>query len=136
MKILLVHNKYQQPGGENVVFESEGELLSNNGHFVERLIFDNADIKTIIDKFFSGLKTIHNPVSARMLREKIEHFNPDIIHVHNFVPLASPSIFSVAQEFDVPIILTLHNYRLICPSATLLYHGKIYEKSIHSVFPM
>jgi len=136
MKILLVHNKYQQPGGENVVFESEGELLSNNGHFVERLIFDNTTIKTFIDKCLSGLKTIYNPASARMLREKIDHFNPDIIHVHNFVPLASPSIFSVAQKFGVPIIHTLHNYRLICPSATLVHNGKIYERSIHSAFPM
>jgi glycosyltransferase involved in cell wall biosynthesis len=135
MKILLVHNKYQQPGGENVVFESEGELLSNHGHFVERMVFDNSTIKTFVDRSLAGLKLIYNPASARALRRKIEHFNPDIIHVHNFVPLISPSIFSVAKEFDVPIVLTLHNYRLICPSATLLYKGKIYERSIHSVFP-
>jgi len=136
MKILLVHNKYQQPGGENVVFETEGELLSSNGHFVERLTFDNAEIKTWVDKCLSGLKVIYNPASARKFREKIEHFNPDIIHVHNFVPLVSPSIFSVAKKFGIPIILTLHNYRLICPSATLVYKGKIYEQSIHSVFPI
>ena len=135
MKILLVHNKYKQPGGENVVFESEGELLSNNGHFVERLVFDNSSIKTFIDKCLSGLKAIYNPVSAQKLKEKIERFKPDIIHVHNFVPLVSPSIFYVAKKFNIPTILTLHNYRLICPSATLLYKGKIYERSVHSVFP-
>src|SRR5258705_8708503 len=136
MKILLIHNMYKQPGGENSIFQSEGELLSRYGHFVERLVFDNAKIKSIADKLLSGLKIIYNPESARELKRKIEHFNPDIIHVHNFVPLASPAIFFVAKKYNVPVILTLHNYRLICPSATLFYKRKIYEKSIRSIFPV
>jgi len=136
MKILLVHNLYKQPGGENVVFESEGELLSRYGHFVERLVFDNSTIRTFVDRLLSGLKVIYNPESARRLKEKISHFNPDIIHVHNFIPLISPSVFFVAKKFNIPIILTLHNYRLICPSATLVYKGKIYERSIRTVFPL
>lgn len=136
MKILLVHNLYKQPGGENVVFESEGELLSKHGHFVERLVFDNSTIKTFFDRLLSGVKVIYNPESARRLKEKIDHFNPDIIHVHNFIPLVSPSVFFVAKKFNIPIILTLHNYRLICPSATLVYKGKIYERSIHKIFPL
>lgn len=134
MRILLVHNKYKQPGGENVVFESEGELLSSNGHLVEQLIFDNSTINTFLDKLLSGLKVIYNPVSARKLREKIQDFGPDIIHVHNFLPLVSPSIFFAAKKSGIPTILTLHNYRLICPSATLVFKGKIYERSIQSVF--
>jgi glycosyltransferase involved in cell wall biosynthesis len=79
---------------------------------------------------------VHNPGSTRKIREKIEHFNPDIIHVHNFFPLVSPSIFALAKRINIPIILTLHNYRLICPSATLVHSGKIYERSIHSFFPI
>src|SRR5882672_8526316 len=111
MKILLIHNKYkQEPGGETFVFQAEGELLSRYGHFVERLVFDNGKIKTMLDKFFSALKIIYNPESARELRKKIESFNPDIIHVHNFVPLASPAIFYVAKRYGIPVILTLHNY--------------------------
>ncbi|MBI1767592.1 MAG: glycosyltransferase family 4 protein [Bacteroidetes bacterium] len=136
MKILLIHNKYKQPGGEDNVFESEGELLSKHGHFVERLVFENSTIRTFVDEYLSGLKAIYNPQSAWEFRDKIMHFNPDIIHVHNFVPLVSPAIFFVAKEFNIPIILTLHNYRLICPSATLVYKGKIYEQSIHSLFPV
>ena len=137
MKILLIHNKYkQEPGGETFVFQAEGELLSRHGHFVERLVFDNGKIKTILNKCLSALRIIYNPESARQLRKKIESFNPDIIHVHNFVPLASPAIFYVAKRYRVPVILTLHNYRLICPSATLFHNQKIYEKSINSIFPM
>src|SRR6185436_19068649 len=102
MRILLVHNKYKQPGGENVVFESEGELLSSNGHFVERLVFDNSTIETFYDRLLSGIKSIYNPESSRKLKEKIQSFQPDIIHVHNFVPLVSPSVFYVAKRYHIP----------------------------------
>ena len=135
MRILLVHNKYQQAGGEDKVFESEGELLANHHHVVERLEFDNKEIRTKADKVLSGLSGIYNLRSGSILQQKIIEFRPDIIHVHNFVPLASPSIFFVAKRNNVPVVLTLHNYRLICPSATLFYDHGIYERSIRSLFP-
>jgi glycosyltransferase involved in cell wall biosynthesis len=136
MRILLIHNYYQQAGGEDTIFQTESELLASHGHVIERLAFDNKTIKTFFDKIFSGLRLIYNPASARALKKRIEVFNPDIIHVHNFVPIASPSIFFVAKKLNIPVVLTLHNYRLICPSATLFHNGKIYEKSIRSLFPL
>jgi glycosyltransferase involved in cell wall biosynthesis len=136
MRILLLHNKYQQAGGEDKVFESEGELLSSNNNVVERLVFDNKDIATVLDKALSGIMSIYNFRSAKLLEQKIIEFKPDIIHVHNFLPLASPSIFFIAKRNKIPVVLTLHNYRLICPSSTLFYNGRIYEKSIHSLFPL
>ncbi len=135
MKILLVHNKYQQAGGEDAVFESESALLIENMQEVDRLIFDNKEISTSIDKMLSGIKVFYNSSSGRQLQEKILSFVPDIIHVHNFVPLASPAIFYVAHKNKIPVIVTLHNYRLICPSATLFFNQRIYEKSVHSIFP-
>ncbi|HZX74027.1 MAG TPA: glycosyltransferase, partial [Cyclobacteriaceae bacterium] len=135
MKILLIHNQYQQPGGEDSVFKAERELLSKYGHKVEYMIYHNSAIKTLLDKVVFGLKTIYNPDSAKALANKIRDFNPDVIHVHNFLPIVSPSILFTAKKHSIPVVLTLHNYRLICPSATLFYHGKIYEKSIHSQFP-
>src|SRR5688500_11160630 len=137
MKILIIHNKYKEAGGgEDAVFYAERELLSRYRHVVDDLIFDNNEIKTTIDKLLSGFKLIYNPTSARMLRRKIEEFSPDVIHVHNFVPLASPSIFFVAKEYNVPVVVTLHNYRLICPSTNLFHKNRIYEKSIHRLFPL
>ncbi len=136
MRILLLHNKYQYAGGEDKVFESEGELLSNHNHQVERLIFDNSLIATGFDKLMSGIMGIYNFKSASVVNKKMKEFKPDILHVHNFVPLASPSVFYVAKRHKVPVILTLHNYRLICPSATLYHNHRIYEKSIHSFFPI
>lgn len=136
MKILLIHNKYQQVGGEDTVFHAEGELLQNNGHLVEFLVFDNKEIITWFDKLLSGIYLIYNPVSARTLRRKIKLLDPDVIHIHNFVPLASPSVFFVAKEFDKPVVLTLHNYRLLCPSTTLYVNNQIYERSIDKYFPL
>jgi glycosyltransferase involved in cell wall biosynthesis len=135
MRVLLVHNKYQQYGGEDGVFKSEGELLKQHGDEVADLIFDNKEIKTILDKILSGIGSLYNFKSARRLEEKIRDFKPDVIHVHNFFPLASPSIFYVAKRKNVPIVMTLHNYRLMCPSTTLFYDGKIYEKSVGSLVP-
>ena len=135
MKILLIHNKYQQPGGEDAVFKSESDLLSRHGHTVEHMIYDNSIIKTLADKCLSGIRTIYNPVSARAIQKRIEQFSPNLIHVHNFVPLVSPSVLFVANKNNIPVVITLHNYRLICPSATLFHNNRVYEKSIHSIFP-
>jgi len=136
MRILLIHNEYTQYGGEDAVFQTEGELLTNYGHVVERLTFDSKKINSFFDKCLSILKMFYNPQSARSLRNKIEEFKPDVIHVHNFFPLASPSIFFVAKKYNIPIVATLHNYRLICPSAMLYHKHKIYEKSSEAIFPL
>lgn len=136
MRILVIHNRYTQYGGEDSVFETETELLSRQGHFVERLIFESKEVQSFFSKCMVMLKMFYNPESARLLRSKIENFRPDVIHVHNFFPVASPSIFFVANRYNVPIIATLHNYRLVCPSAMLYYQNEIYENSLQSVFPL
>ncbi len=135
MRILILHNLYKQAGGEDAVFRAERGLLRRYGHEVDEILFDNADIKTFYDTWITGLKLIYNPDSTRSISDKINSFEPDIIHVHNFLPLMSPSVFFVARKRKIPVVLTLHNYRLICPSATLYFDGQIYEKSIHSIFP-
>ena len=136
MRILLIHNKYQLVGGEDSVFESECRLLSAYGHEVDRMVFDNREITGGLSKWTSGIRGIYNRRSARRVQEKINEHRPDIIHVHNFVPLASPSVFYVAARNSIPAILTLHNYRLICPSATLFYKGSLYTRSINRLFPV
>lgn len=136
MRILLIHNQYKQHGGEDAVFSSESDLLLSNGHAVEHLLYNNTSIKTFFDKCMSGIWAIYNPESARVLKTKIRNFNPDVIHIHNFLPLVSPSVLFIAKKHNIPVVLTLHNYRLICPSAILFFKGHIYEKSIHSIFPI
>ena len=136
MKVLVVHNTYQQKGGEDTVFESEVELLKSNGIIVDTLLYDNHEIKSSIDKIKTGIFAFYSPKGKKKITQKIREFQPDVIHVHNFFPLASPSIFFVANKLNIPIVMTLHNYRLICPSAYLFYNGKIYEENIHKKFPL
>lgn len=136
MRILLIHNKYKQPGGEDGVFKAEGELLASFGHTVDGIVLDNSVIGGFLNKCLNGLRLLYNPKSAKLISKKIESFKPDVIHVHNFVPLVSPAVFWVADRYKVPVVLTLHNFRLICPSATLFHKNFVYEDSLKSVFPI
>jgi len=136
MKILLLHNTYQHKGGEDSVFENEYKLLVKNENEVEKLLFSNDSIHTALDKLKVGISSIYSKNSAETLREKIHSFKPDIIHVHNFFPVASPSIFYVADELNVPIVMTLHNYRLVCPNALLFRKNEVCEKCIDKKFPL
>jgi glycosyltransferase involved in cell wall biosynthesis len=136
LRILLLHNFYQQPGGEDAVFRAERDLLRAHGHPVETLEFHNQALGTgIWAKLKAGLLGFYNPASARRLRQAIEDFQPDIIHIHNLFPVASPAVLWAARQAGVPVVMTLHNYRLICPGALLYADGQVYEKSVHQLFP-
>ena len=131
----MVHNRYRYQGGEDAVFQAESRLLSDHGHIVHQLVFDNKNIPDSFDRYVQGIRGIYNADSARILQKLIIDFKPDIIHVHNFFPLASPSIFYVAKRNHIPIVVTLHNFRLVCPSGTLYYDGKIYEENVRRLIP-
>lgn len=131
MKILLIHSYYNYKGGEDAVFEQETELLATQ-HEVRKLVFKNNE--SIYGLFRFALSLWNFPV-AKTLRNSILRFKPDIIHIHNWHFATGPIIIRTAKKLDIPVILTLHNYRLLCPSATLLYNGAIYKSSINSKFP-
>jgi len=136
MKILLIHNQYQHRGGEDTVFESEQKLLSKMGETVDTLLFNNDNIDSTINKIKFGLYSFYNPSSSSLLEEKINSFNPDIVHIHNFFPIASPSIFYVANKKNIPVVMTLHNYRLICPNAMFFREGRVCENCISKSFSL
>lgn len=136
MRILQIHNKYQQYGGEDAVLKLEYELLLQHGHIVEQLYFDNNSIQSVIDKLSLIYKTIYNNQSKKIVNQKIFDFKPDIIHVHNFFPLASPSIFYAAKKIKIPVVMTFHNYRLICANAELYRNHKPCFDCIQKTFPL
>jgi glycosyltransferase involved in cell wall biosynthesis len=123
MRILLVHNRYQQAGGEDRVFERERALLQEAGHEVETYERDNHEIgergtaRTALDAIWS--RQSHAEAGALIAR-----FRPDVLHAHNTFPLVSPSVFHAAQTQGVPVVQTLHNFRLACLNATLLRDGQ------------
>jgi glycosyltransferase involved in cell wall biosynthesis len=137
MRILQIHNKYKIPGGEDVLFLAEHDLLVENGHTVEKLYFDNKNIsETWLSKLKTGIQCIFNLSSAKIVQKTITRFKPDIIHVQNFYPLLSPSVFFVANWNCVPIIATINNYRLICASAILYRNQHVCEDCVKKKFPI
>jgi glycosyltransferase involved in cell wall biosynthesis len=137
MRVLFVHNHYQQPGGEDRAVELEAGLLENKGHSVKILFFDNHDIENSGVKKIIALKNLlNNSTSAVILRKTILEFKPDIIHVHNLFFVASPSILEEAGRLRIPLVMTLHNYRLICCNALLLRENKPCELCVKRDLPL
>jgi glycosyltransferase involved in cell wall biosynthesis len=136
MRILTLHNYYKQAGGEDTVFHAEAALLEQHGHQVERLTFSNKEVNSLSEKLKAALGVVYNPDSAKLVEERIKAFKPDVMHVHNFFPLLSPAVFYVANRLRIPVVMTLHNYRLVCPSALLYYNGQVRTENLHKTFPL
>jgi len=134
MKIILAHNHYQQLGGEDNIFEQESKILQMNGHTVFQFTVHNDDIKTM-SSLDIARKTIWNAQTYSLIKQLILKEKPDVIHFHNTFPLISPSVYYAAQEYHLPVVQTLHNYRLLCLNAQLLRNGNICEKCVNRAIP-
>ena len=124
MRVMLLHNTYQHPGGEDQVFAAEGALLEERGHDVERFTISN-DLINGMSRTALAASTIWNRDSYRTLRARFRATRPDVAHFHNTFPLLSPSALSAARDEGVPVVQTLHNYRLLCVNALLFRDGHI-----------
>ena len=120
MKIFLVHNSYLEPGGEDVVFQRESQLLKSAGHEVLEYRRSNHEIEQYSCVRRLGLlsRTVWARDTSREFRDLLHHDRPDIVHVHNTFLMISPSIYSACCDQNVPVVQTLHNYRLLCPAAS------------------
>lgn len=132
MKILLVHNRYQIPGGEDEVFRSEAGLLRSAGQEVFEYVRDNDEIQEygIWDKATLSFRTVWAWDSVRELTGILKREKPDVAHFHNTFPLISPASYHACQGAGVPVVQTLHNYRLYCPAATFLRGGHVCEECV------
>lgn len=137
MRILVVHNHYGNyaVGGEAQVMESEAGLLKEHGHVVMKYERTNAEIGE--GGFPGKLKAAWNSAWSRAsydaMGKIIREFRPDVMHVHNYWLLLTPSVFAAAKDCDVPTVLTLHNYRLICPGGQFLRNGRPCELCLDGV---
>jgi glycosyltransferase involved in cell wall biosynthesis len=129
MKVLICHNRYQQRGGEDSVFESETQLLRSFGHEVQTFERDNEGLQSV-GKLKLLADTIWSSASYAELTGEIKSFRPDIIHVHNTFARLSPSIYSAAARLHVPVVQTLHNFRLLCPQALLMRESRVCEDCV------
>lgn len=131
--VLIIHNYYQIPGGEDTVVSNEKHLLESNGHSVSLYSRNNSEIKSfsVIKKLLLPFGTIFNLKSFFDVRKIIKDNQIDIVHVHNTLNLVSPSVYYAAKSLHVPVVQTIHNFRLMCPGATLYRDGHICEDCLH-----
>ena len=125
-RILVVHNVYQQRGGEDAVVEAEVTLLKAHGHEVLEYRRDNAEIAGMSQFRLLG-DTLWSARASRDLVTSANRFAPDLVHVHNTFPLISPAIYWAAGRIAVPVVQTLHNFRLMCLNALFLRKGNVCE---------
>jgi len=137
MKILLVHNSYQQHGGEDTVVEQERQLLERAGHGVAVYQRSNHEIQdcSAVGRLQLPGRAVWATDSRREIVQLISQHQPEVVHVHNTFVVVSPSIYSACQEAQIPVVQTLHNYRLLCPAATFFRDGHVCEECVdHSLW--
>ncbi len=134
MKILMLHNRYLVPGGEEQATAAEVELLRDHGHEVELMEEDNRRVEQL-GSIRTAIRTIWSWESYKRVDDKLRTGNFDIMHVQNFFPLWSPSIYYAASRNRVPVIQTLHNYRLLCVNSLLFRDHHVCEECLGRALP-
>jgi glycosyltransferase involved in cell wall biosynthesis len=137
LKVLLVHNSYQERGGEDESFEAEKSLLLQNGHAVCEYVRSNLEIESYTWQKTAGLalRTISASDSVRDLRALISTEKPAIVHFNNTFPLISPAAYQAGREAGIPVIQNLRNYRLVCPNALFFRDHHVCEDCLGKLFP-
>lgn len=125
----MVHCAYQMHGGEDSVVQAEVALLREHGHDVRLMTRHNAEIGQM-PAWQVARDTIWSPRTGPDLREITLNWRPDVMHVHNTSLLISPSIFWAARQQGIPVVQTLHNFRMACLSATFLRNGQVCERCL------
>lgn len=132
MKILVIHNSYAKYSGEEAVVHSQVELLEQHGHDVLYYGRHSGELgERWWGKYMAFFTGLYNPISNRRVRKIIQQSKPDIVHVHNLFPSVSPSILPVISRMGLPIVMTVHNYRLICPNGLFYTKNQVCEKCSH-----
>lgn len=134
MRILQLHTRYRQPGGEDAVVRAEQAALKQAGHEVHQHIEDNPVSPVGAAVALAG--SLWNPLSARRVVDAVDAARPDVAHVHNTWFASSPSVLSALHRRQIPVVMTVHNYRLICANALFLRDGVPCEKCLdHGPWP-
>ena len=131
MKVLIIHTLYKLKGGEDSVVFNEMALLQQAGVETSLLQFTNTggNLAKLVQLPF-------NLSAYSKTKKKILAFKPDVVHIHNLHFAGSASVIYAIKAFNIPIVATLHNYRLLCPSATLFFNGKMFTASLNQKFPV
>lgn len=131
-RILQVHNFYQIPGGEDVVVRNEKRLLEEHGHKVYTYYRSNKELneKSVLGKLLLPFMAVYSFKTAREVKKLIRENEIDLVHVHNTLTVVSPSVFYAAFRCKVPVVQTLHNFRMLCPAGSFFRNNVICEECV------
>lgn len=122
MRVAIFHNRYIYRGGEDGVVDMEAELLRKAGHEVQLFIVDNRDeiAGSALGALRAGLRARWSPAVYDRVTAFLKRSPADVGHVHNFFPLLSPAVHAAISDLRIPVVQTLHNYRLLCANGMFL----------------
>lgn len=135
MRILSVHNRYQIRGGEDESRAAEERLLRDRGHQVESYEEHNDKIEQL-NRVEVALRTVWSTEAYHHVKQQLRQQPHDVVHVQNFFPLISPSVYYAAKQSGVPVVQTLRNYRLLCPNALFFRDGQVCEDCLGKFVPL
>ena len=129
MKILFIHNAYGKYSGEEAVVEVQMALLRKHGHEVQIYSRSSGDLGVhLYGKFLAFFTGLYNPGSVIRVKRLLHTFQPDVVHVHNLYPSVSPAVLPAIRKKGLPVVMTVHNYRLVCPNGLFYTKGAICER--------
>lgn len=134
MRILMMHSRYQQRGGEDISSRAEAELLRRGGHEVDLVEYDNHDVEKI-GKVRTAIRTIWSYPAVADVTQRLSNKRYDILHVQNYFPLISPAVLLVAARMGVATVQALRNYRLMCAAGQLFRNGEDCEDCVGKIAP-
>lgn len=124
MKILLVHNNYGKYSGEEAVVDKMATMLQSLGYDVAQLRMSTEGLRdSTVGKIKGFVAGIHSPAGVRAMREALRREKPDVVNVHNLYPFISPAALRECKRAGVSVIMTVHNFRLICPTGLFMRDG-------------
>lgn len=131
MKVLLVHNDYGKYSGEEAVVDKMAAVFAGLGYDVAQLRMTTAGLRESFSGKVRGfLSGIYCPSGVRAMRKALQHEKPDVVNVHNLYPFISPAALRECKKAGVPVVMTIHNYRLICPTGLFMRNGTPCEECL------
>lgn len=125
MKILLVHNNYGKYSGEEAVVDKMAVMLKDAGHDVAQFRMSTAGMRESVSGKIRGFVSgIYCPSGVRAMRQALEREHPDAVNVHNLYPFISPAALRECKKAGVPVVMTIHNFRLMCPTGLFMRDGR------------
>jgi len=135
VNVLVLHNAYRQAGGEDAVVAREQALLAAHGHAVSVHVVSNERIHAPWTTLTAGWQAVYSRRAQREVAAAIARVRPEIVHVHNFFPLLTPSVYDACRAACVPVVQPLHNYRLSCVNAQFFRQGRVCEDCLGKAVP-